>query len=127
MVAAEGERELSRLSMAADGLRDSLAHARHGARVLELANGRVVRDGDVLELVVSVELDLPAEALELLGQAGLDEMNGALVDAGFRLRGPSAKDAVYATQTPLTWPPLRAHTATLVSACAAFRTKRYGT
>lgn len=50
-------------------------------------------------------------------------MDGALVDAGFRLRGPSAKDAVYATQTPLTWPPLRAHTATLVSACAAFRTK----
>ena len=67
--------------MVANDLRHRLTDSRHRPRVLELANRGVTRDrrGDVFELVVSVEVDLPAELLELLGKAGFHQMNGALI------------------------------------------------
>ncbi len=53
------------------------------ARTLTRAK-RVVRD--VAKLAVPIELDLPAECLELLEQAALDEGDGREVDAGAALR-----------------------------------------
>lgn len=61
------------------------AHAAHEARVLQLADGRVVRGGDLLELVVPVEVNLPAELFELVDESGLNEVDGARVYAGFGL------------------------------------------
>jgi hypothetical protein len=85
MVPTEGERELAAGGVRADGVRDGLADLAHEARVLEDPDRRVVRGGDLLELVVAVELDGPAEALELLDEPGLDEPDRAGVDAGARL------------------------------------------
>jgi hypothetical protein len=81
VVAAEGEREAASLGMRADGLRNGLADAADEARVLEDADGRVARLCDLLELVVAVELDGPAEALQLLNKPSLDEVDRARVNA----------------------------------------------
>jgi hypothetical protein len=97
VVAAEGEREGPVLRMLAHGLRDGLAHAAHEPRVLEDADGRVVLLVNGLELVVAVELDVPAEALELLDEAGLHEMDRAGIDAGTGLH-----IAYIVVSTPLT-------------------------
>lgn len=87
MVSAQCQRQLAALRMAADGLCHGLADLGHASGVLELANWRVARDRgvDVLELVVAVEFDLPAELDELLRQARVYEVDGALVHAGFGL------------------------------------------
>jgi hypothetical protein len=81
VVAAEGEREAAGFGMRADGLRHGPADAADEARVLENTDGRVARLCDLLELVVAVELDGPAEALELLDEPCLDEVDRARVDA----------------------------------------------
>lgn len=87
MVPTQGQRQLAALRMTADGLCHGLADPGHTSGVLQLADWRVVRDGgvDLLELVVAVELDLPAELDELLRQPGVYEVDGALVHAGFGL------------------------------------------
>ena len=86
VVAAEGERQLTLLRVVAHDLRDGLAYARDEARVLELANGRVVLGPNVLELMVAVKLDLPSELCELLRKSSLDEVDGAFVYAELGLR-----------------------------------------
>ena len=75
------------LRVVAHDLRDGFAYARDEARVLELANGRVVLGPNVLELMVAVELDLPSELCELLRKSSLDEVDGSFVYAELGLRG----------------------------------------
>ena len=113
MITAEGERQLSCLRVRANDLSDGLADARYAPRVLEHANGRVVLElaDNPLKLVVSVELDVPPESLELLGQTSANKMNRALIDSGFRLResdrGSFCQSGIGAEHTlMLTWPPL---------------------
>ena len=67
VIAAEGERQNTVLCMVADDLCNGLANAGYEAGVLELADGRVVLSCDLFELVVALELDLPAKFGELLG------------------------------------------------------------
>ena len=113
MITAESERQLSCLRVRANDLSDSLADARYAPRVLEHANGRIVLElaDNPLKLVVPVELDVPPEGLELLGQASANKMNRALIDSGFRLResdrGSFCQSGIGAEHMlMLTWPPL---------------------
>ena len=71
--------------MPAHDIRNRLTHPAHQPRVLQNPNGRVRLGVDVLELVVAVEAGAPAERGELVDEAGVDEVDGALVDACFRL------------------------------------------
>lgn len=66
VVAAEREGQNTLLRVPADDLRDGLGNARNETRVLQFANGRVILSVDLLELVVTVKLHLPAELCELL-------------------------------------------------------------
>ena len=85
MVASQSERELALGSMPAHSLGDGLGDARNGARVEEFADGRIVGDGELLELVVPVKVDVPSELLQLVDEAGFDEMDGTIVHADFLL------------------------------------------
>lgn len=69
--------------MASDRLCYLLTHSGHQPRVLQLANIGIADDrvGDILELMVTIEVDFPAKLFKLLRQAGFDEVNGTLIDA----------------------------------------------
>lgn len=69
--------------MAANRLCHLLTHSGHQPRVLQLANVGIADDGvgDILELMVTIEMNFPTELFELLGQAGFDEVDGTLIDA----------------------------------------------
>lgn len=89
MVSAQCDGELALGAVRADSLRDALSNAGHQTRVLQQADGRVsdkacvevigVLCGDILELVVPVKFDLPAESFELVNEACLDKVNGASI------------------------------------------------
>lgn len=83
MIATECDGQNALLCMAADCLCHLLTHSGHQPRVLQLANVGIADDGvgNILELMVTIEVDFPAEFFELLGQAGFDEMDGTLIDA----------------------------------------------
>lgn len=85
VIAAERKGKLSLFSMVAHNVGDGLADTRHQAGVLELANWGIILGVELFELVVPVELDLPSELSELLGEAGLYEVDGTFVHAGFGL------------------------------------------
>lgn len=87
VVAAQRDRQHTFLRVFANNLRDRLAHFRDSPRVLEFANGRVRthRRGYVLELMMAIKVDLPAEFFKLFWEAGFYEVDGALVDTGSRL------------------------------------------
>lgn len=74
------------LRMPTDRFRNSLSDHRHKARVFQLANRRVRLGGNILELVVPVELNFPSQSGELLYKTGIDKMNGAFVNTSPRLR-----------------------------------------
>jgi hypothetical protein len=62
-----------------------LIHARHESRVFEDANGWVIRDFDVLELSMTIEVDFPAKPGKLIDKPRFDKMDGAFVDTKFWL------------------------------------------
>ncbi len=64
----------------ADSLRYSLGDTRDEPRALDDSHRRIVLHYDVLKLVMSVEDDIPAEILELVGQSSIDEMDGTLIN-----------------------------------------------
>lgn len=86
MVAPNRDGEVPLLRMGAHGLRDGLGDLADEARVLEHADRRVGQRVDGVELVVAIEEDGPAELAELRGEPGVDEVDGALVDAGLGLQ-----------------------------------------
>ena len=85
MITAEGERQAALLRMVADDLCDCLADGGDEARVLELADGRVVLGIDLFELVVTIENDLPTKLCELFGQTGFYQVDWTSVDTDLRL------------------------------------------
>lgn len=85
VISTEGERKLSLLRMLADSFRNRLRNSGHQTGVFEFANGWIGLRRDILKLVMAVKLDLPAELLELINEACVDEMNGSSVDTGARL------------------------------------------
>lgn len=85
MIATESKRQLAPSGMISNGLCDGFTDTGYEAGILELANGRVVLLVDLLELVVAVKVDLPAELCELLRETSFDEADGAVIDALLRL------------------------------------------
>lgn len=85
MVAPNRHGQLPATRMRAHSVRNRPTDLAYQPRVLQDADRRVLLCVDVLELVVPVEAGLPAECLELLDEASVDEMDGALVDPCFRL------------------------------------------
>ena len=85
MIATESKRQLAPSGMISNGLCDGFADTGDEAGILELANGRVVLLVDLLELVVAVKVDFPAEFCELLWETGFDEADGTVIDALLRL------------------------------------------
>lgn len=85
MITAERKGKLSLFSVLAHNVGDGLADTRHQAGVLELANWGIVLGVELFELVVPIKLNLPSELSKLLGQAGLYEVDGTFVHAGFGL------------------------------------------
>ena len=61
VIAAESKRKPPFLCMISDDLRDSPAYPRDEPGVLEFSDGRIVLGRNLLKLVVTVELDLPAK------------------------------------------------------------------
>lgn len=85
VIATDSHRQFTILCMPANHLRHRLGDLGHQAGILEDADGGVAGGGDFFELVVSVELDEPSEVFELVDEAGVDEVDGALIDAFFGL------------------------------------------
>lgn len=61
MITTESKRQLALLGMISDYMCDSLAYFGYEPGVLELSDGRVVLSGDCFELMLSVELHVPAK------------------------------------------------------------------
>lgn len=82
MVTAERERQGTVAGRVLDRLGNPLAHLGHSPRLLHLANVGVLLDErvDVLKLLVSLEVHLPSQLLQLANQARFDEAVGARVD-----------------------------------------------
>lgn len=85
MVTTENDRKLSSFGMAGHNARNSLAYTGNKSRVLQLADWWVVLLRDLFELVVSVKLDPVSQVLELLFEAGFDQVDGTIVDSEFSL------------------------------------------
>lgn len=82
------------MGMGADGICNCARHTAHKARVPKYTNGRIsffpisaLRYSlcVIFELMVSVKVYLPPERAKLFGQAGVDEVNRALVYTGLAL------------------------------------------
>jgi len=71
--------------MVTNDLGYGLRHFRYESWVLKLPYWRVVRCGDLFELMVSVELDIPSQLLQLCQETSLDDMDGPLIYAYSRL------------------------------------------
>ena len=87
MIPTNRHRQLSLPDMGTNDIRNSPAHLRHQAGVLQDPNRRVLLRVDLFELVVPVKVDLPTEGLELVNEPCVDEVDGTLVHARFGLRG----------------------------------------
>lgn len=106
MITTQSQRQLAFLNMTTNGFSDSLANVGHKSWVLELANRRVVRGGDTLELVVSIKFDFPAKLGELLRKASLNKVNRTPVYTGPRLYIVCKQRVLYEDKIGQTWPPL---------------------
>jgi hypothetical protein len=65
--------------MLPEGLCNGLGDLRHKPWVLQLPDRWIARGRDVLELVMPVKMDFPAELCELIGEPGIDEVDRAIV------------------------------------------------
>lgn len=80
MVPSNSDRKLALARMSANNACYRLRNARNETRVFEDADRRVGRSGDLLELVVTIEVDIPAEFLELVNKPCVYEVDGTLID-----------------------------------------------
>ena len=87
VVATDRYGQVALLCMAPDSFGHGLGDPAYEARVLEDADRRVVLLVNRIELVVPVKEDVPAQLPELLGQAGVHEVNRTLVNAWLWLCG----------------------------------------
>lgn len=71
--------------MTTDNVCDGLANGGDQPWVLQYADRRVGSRMNFLELMMPVEIDLPANFLELFDKASFNEMNRSLIDAQLRL------------------------------------------
>lgn len=81
MITTKGDGQFPVLDMPPDYFCDRLIHARYQPWILEDTDGWVIHDFDVLELVVTVKFNFPAQTGELVNKAGFNEMDGAFVNA----------------------------------------------
>jgi hypothetical protein len=80
MVTTENDRKLPFSGVARHDTSYSLADPGYKSRVLHLADRWVVLLRDLFELVVAVELNLPSQILELLLEAGFNQVDGTVVN-----------------------------------------------
>lgn len=93
--------------MISDDFSDGLADPRHEPGVLELPDGRVILGIDCRELVVAIELDLPAKLSKLLWQSGFDKVDGTVVHPELCLDVVAFSGGIGRRLTAThTWPPL---------------------
>lgn len=85
MVAPKRNGELTLLRMRADNIRNFLRGRADGPRVLKYANRRVILRVNGGEFEMPVENNGPTKHTELRGETGIDKVDGALIDAEFRL------------------------------------------
>ena len=85
MVSPNRNWQLALLRMSAHSLSNCPANIAHKPRVLQDPKWWILLRVDLLKLVVSVEARVPPEPFELGNEAGVDEVDGALVDACFWL------------------------------------------
>ena len=81
MVSPERKGQMPLLHMPLNNVRDLFADLRDEPGLLEDPDGRIARRAELLKLVVPVKRDVPAELLELVDDARLDEADRAGVDA----------------------------------------------
>jgi hypothetical protein len=81
--------------VSANRLGHCLANFRYEARVLEDANRRIIIGMDLFKLVMSVELDLPAQTLELLDEASFNEVNRPFIDSRLGLAADFISEIVH--------------------------------
>ena len=108
MVTTENDRKLPPSGVTGYDTSYSLAYLGHESRVLHLADWWVILFRDLLELVVSVKLNIPTQVLELLSEAGFNQVNRTVVDSEFSLttveRGSVTE--FKSCRRKCTWPPL---------------------
>lgn len=85
VVAAQSDRQLAVLGMTADHACDRLADTGNQPRVLQYTDWRVGSSLNFLELIMTVEIDLPANLLKLLDKTSFNEVNWTFIDAQFWL------------------------------------------
>lgn len=81
MVTTENDRNLPSSGVTGHDTSYSLAYLGDESRVLHLADRWIVLLRDLFELVVSVKLNLPSQVLELLFEAGFNQVDGTVVDS----------------------------------------------
>lgn len=108
MITAENNRKLPSSSMTRHDTSDSLADPGYESRIFHLTNWRVVLCRDLFELVVSIELNLPSQLLELLSEAGLNQVDGTVVNPELSLAvaGQKSGSVDPSYERKRTWPPL---------------------
>lgn len=67
--------------MTADDARDRPTDTGNQPRVLQYTDWRVGGSLDFLELMMTIEIDLPADFLKPLDETSFDEMNWSFIDA----------------------------------------------
>lgn len=85
MVSSNGDRELAFTGMCAYHPRDGFRGAGYDTWVLKFADKRDALSGDLLELEVSIEDDVPIKVFEFFDEFRIHDMNGTLIDTGLSL------------------------------------------
>lgn len=81
MIPTKRQYQLSFLGMSANGLPHRLTNGTNQSRSEEFPGWRVIRKGDVLELMVSVKFHFPSKTGDLVCEARFDKLDGPAVDA----------------------------------------------
>lgn len=85
MISADRQRKLARFGMCTNGLGDGFGDTRYESGTLHDALRRVAIDMYVFELMVPIELDVPADFFELPSETGFDQVDRTKIDTCARL------------------------------------------
>lgn len=72
MISSQSKGQFTLLRVFTNNLGDRFAYARNKPRVFEFSDGGIVGGGDLFELVMSVEVDVPVKLFELIDEACFD-------------------------------------------------------
>ena len=95
VVATKREGKLALLGMVSDDLSNGLTNPGHEPRILELPDRRVILGIDRFELVVAIEIDVPAKLFQLIYYSCVHEVNWTVIYAETMLCDAISSDLTF--------------------------------